>query len=64
MDNSSGISKLAGRTGSFLVALGVLSFFYGIFGGPRWFAFAGVAMMAASLVGFFVEELGDRRAKS
>lgn len=64
MNNSSGISKLAGRLGSLLVALGVLSFFFGIFGGPRTFAFVGVAMMAASLVGFFVEEQGNRKAQS
>lgn len=62
MSNSSGISKLAGHAGSLLAALGVLAFFVGIFGGPRTFAFAGLAMMAASIVGFFVEEQGDRRA--
>ena len=62
MGNSGGISKLAGRTASLLVVLGVITFFIGIFGGPRSFAFAGVAMMAASLVGFFIEEQGNRRA--
>ncbi len=51
---------MAGRTGSLLVALGVVAFFIGIFGGPRVFAFAGVAMMAASLVGFYIEEQGSR----
>lgn len=56
------MSKLAGRIGSLLCGLGVIAFFVGIFGGPRSFAFAGVAMMAASLVGFFVEEQGNRRA--
>ncbi len=62
MDNSSGISKMAGRVGSLLVALGVAAFFIGIFGGPRSFAFVGLAMMAAALVGFFVEEQINRRA--
>ena len=56
------MSKTAGRIGSLLCALGVVAFFFGVFGGPRQFAFAGVAMMAASLVGFFVEEQGNRRA--
>jgi hypothetical protein len=58
------MAKLAGRVGSLLVALGVIAFFIGIFGGPRTFAFAGVAMMAASLLAFFVEEQGNRRARS
>ena len=61
MGNSTGISKMAGRAGSLLVAVGVAAFFIGIFGGPRVLAFAGVAMMAASLVGFFIEEQGLRR---
>ena len=52
---------MAGRAGSLLVAVGVAAFFIGIFGGPRVLAFAGVAMMAASLVGFFIEEQGLRR---
>ncbi|MEO7660688.1 MAG: hypothetical protein ABIV48_13820 [Pyrinomonadaceae bacterium] len=64
MDNSSGNSRMAGRIGSLLVALGVAAFFIGIFGGPRSFAFAGLAMMAASLVSFFVEEQINRRAYS
>lgn len=61
MNNSSGISKTVGHLASVLAALGVLTFFFGIFGGPRMFAFAGVAMIVASLVGFFVEEQGSRR---
>ena len=60
MDNPNALSKTAGRIGSFLALLGVAAFFIGIFGGPRTFAFAGVAMMAASLVGFFVEEQATR----
>ena len=61
MNNPSGISKTAGRAGSLLAALGVIAFFIGIFGGPRPFAFVGLALMAASLVGFFLEEQGRRR---
>ena len=53
---------MAGRLASLICALGVVAFFIGIFGGPRSFAFAGVAMMVASMVGFFVEEQGDRAA--
>ncbi len=63
MDNLTGISKAAGYVGSALAAFGVLAFFFGIFGGPRSFAFAGLAMMVAALVGFFVEEQGVRAAK-
>jgi hypothetical protein len=62
MGNSTGISKMAGHIGSLLALLGVVAFFFGIFGGPRSFAIAGVAMMVASAVGFFVEEQGDRRS--
>lgn len=53
---------MAGHAGSLLAALGVVAFFIGIFGGPRAFAFAGVAMMVVSLAGFFIEEQGNRRA--
>ncbi len=62
MDNSSGFSKLAGRISSLLAILGVIAFFIGIFGGPRSFAFAGLAMIVASLVGYFIEEQANRRA--
>jgi hypothetical protein len=60
MENSSGISKMAGHVGSLLAAAGVVGFFIGIFGGPRSFAIGGVAMMAASIVGFLIEEQGSR----
>jgi hypothetical protein len=55
------MSKTAGRVGSLLAALGAVAFFIGIFGGPRTFAFAGLAMMVAAMVGFFIEEQGSRR---
>lgn len=61
MNNPSGISKTAGRAGSLLAALGVIAFFIGIFGGPRLLAFVGLALMAAALVGFFLEEQGHRK---
>ncbi len=60
MDNSTGISKLSGRLGSVLLALGVVSYFVGIFGGPRVLAFVGLGMMIVSLVAFFVEEKGQQ----
>ncbi|MEO7538487.1 MAG: hypothetical protein ABIV21_00525 [Pyrinomonadaceae bacterium] len=60
MSNSTGISKMAGRIGSLLAVLGVIAFFFGIFGGPRTFAFVGLAMMVGGVVGFFVEEQGER----
>ncbi len=63
MENSTGISKTAGHLGSALAAFGVLAFFIGIFGGPRSFAFAGLAMMVAAGVGFFIEEQGLRAAR-
>jgi hypothetical protein len=56
------MSKMAGKIGSLLCAVGVLGFFIGIFGGPRSFAIGGVVLMAVSLVGFFIEEQGDRKA--
>lgn len=52
---------MSGRLGSLLVAVGVVSFFIGIFGGPRALAFAGLAMMVVSLAAFFVEEQAQRR---
>ncbi len=55
------MSKTAGRIGSLLCAAGVIAFFIGIFGGPRTFAFAGVALMVASLAGFYIEELTSKR---
>ena len=52
---------MAGHIGSLLAIIGVIAFFIGIFGGPRSFAIGGVAMMAASTIGFFIEEMGKRR---
>ena len=62
MDNSTGFSKMAGFISSLLAVVGVIAFFVGIFGGPRSFAFAGLALIVASLVGYFVEEQAIRRA--
>lgn len=56
------MAKTVGRIGSLLCAAGVVSFFVGIFGGPRYLAFTGVALMAASLIGFFIEEQINRRS--
>ncbi|HRI05043.1 MAG TPA: hypothetical protein PLL77_15005 [Pyrinomonadaceae bacterium] len=62
MDNSTGFSKMAGLISSLLAVVGVVAFFVGIFGGPRTFAFAGLALIVASLVGYFIEEQAHRRA--
>lgn len=53
---------MAGFISSLLAVVGVIAFFVGIFGGPRSFAFAGLALIVASLVGYFVEEQAIRRA--
>lgn len=62
MSESTGMAKTVGRLGSLMCAAGVVAFFVGIFGGPRTFAFAGVALMVASLVAFFIEEQSNRRS--
>ena len=61
MSTQSGISKMAGRFGLLLMFAGLAAFFFGIFGGPRSYAFAGVAMMVASIVAFFLEEYGPKK---
>jgi hypothetical protein len=61
MGNATVISKTFGHIGAMLCTFGVLAFFIGIFGGPRTLAFVGLAMMVASLAGFFIEENASRR---
>lgn len=46
------------------VLVGCLLFFFGIFGGPRIFALVGVGVLVTSLIAFFIEEQGARRASS
>ena len=53
---------MAGLVSSLLAVAGVVAFFVGIFGGPRTFAFAGLALIVASLVGYFIEEQANRKA--
>lgn len=53
---------MVGMLSSLLAAAGVIGFFIGIFGGPRSFAFGGLALIVASLVGYFIEEQADRKA--
>ena len=53
---------MVGRIGSLLGLAGLLAFLLGIFGAPRSLAIAGVIMMVASFVSFFIEESGNRRA--
>jgi len=62
MAKSTGTARIAGLAGSVVCAAGVIAYFIGIFGGPRTFAFAGIALMAASLVAFFIEEQINRTA--
>lgn len=56
------MAKAVGRLGALMCAAGVVAFFVGIFGGPRVFAFTGVALMVTSLVAFFIEEQSNRRS--
>ncbi len=62
MEKSTGMSKTVGRVGSALGLIGLVLFLVGIFGAPREFAFAGVAMILASFAAFYIEEVGNRRA--
>ena len=62
MNNSSSGGKLIGMLSSLLAAAGCIGFFIGIFGGPRSFAFAGLALIIASLAGYFIEEQVNRNA--
>ncbi len=53
---------MIGMLSSLMAAVGVIAFFIGIFGGPRSFAFAGLALIVVSLAGYFLEEQANRRA--
>lgn len=64
MSNSTGMAKTAGLAGSLLCAAGVVIFFIGLFIGPKSGIFVGSALMIASLVGFFIEEQGERKSKA
>ena len=61
MAHANGISRMAGRAGSLMAVVGVLTFFFGLFGPTRTFLFVGVALIVLSFVSFFVEELEQRR---
>ncbi len=58
------MSKTVGRLASLVCAAGVISFFIGLFGGPRSMVIIGAALMSASLIGFFIEEQGNRKARA
>ncbi|MCC6824890.1 MAG: hypothetical protein IT172_04015 [Acidobacteria bacterium] len=64
MSDSTGMSRTAGRIGSVLCTLGVICFFSGLFFLPKSFVLYGVVIMAASLVGFYIEEYIDRTSAS
>lgn len=61
MENSSKSNSLSGRAGMLFVVVGVVLFMAGIFGAPRVLAFAGLGLMAFSLVAFFLEEHAQRK---
>jgi len=61
MDNSTGISKMAGRAGSLFALVGILTFFAGVFGAPRTFLFVGLALIVLALASYAFEEFGPRR---
>jgi hypothetical protein len=63
MENSSSMSKLAGRVGMLFVLAGCALFFAGIFGAPRTLAFVGLALMVSAVAGFFIEEFGPRKTR-
>ncbi len=46
-----------------LMWVGVIAFFFGIFGAPRVLAFVGLGLMVLSLVAFTVEEYSVRRSE-
>jgi hypothetical protein len=60
MSQSTGIAKTAGTIGSFLLAIGVLAFFAGIFGPVRNVLFVGIALILIAFAAFTVEELKPR----
>lgn len=62
MAEAQNTSKLAGRAGSLFALVGILAFFSGLFGAPRPLVFVGVALILLSLVAYFLEEQGQRRA--
>lgn len=55
-------SRLAGRIGSLFALAGIVIFMAGLFGAPRVLVFVGIGLIAVSLVAYYIEELGDRRA--
>jgi hypothetical protein len=64
MENSSSLSKLAGRVGMLFVLVGCALFFAGIFGAPRTLAFVGLALMVVSMAAFAFEEFAPGKTSS
>jgi hypothetical protein len=64
MGNLTGMAKTAGLFGSLLCAAGVVVFFIGLFIGPKSGVIVGSALMVASLIGFFIEEQGNRKRRA
>jgi hypothetical protein len=53
--------KTFGRFAGLVCAVGVISFFAGLFIAPRAFAIGGVALMVLSVALFWIEEIGHRK---
>ena len=51
-----------GRAGGVLTMVGVVTFFAGLFGAPRTLVFIGITLIVLSLVAYFLEEFGQRKA--
>lgn len=61
MTEATGISKIAGRTGSLLLVVGLAAFLIGLFGPVRNVMFVGIGLMLLSFASFFIEEFGPRK---
>jgi hypothetical protein len=61
MAQANGISRIAGRAGSLLAVVGLLTLLSGVFGiTPRNFVLVGVALFVLALAAFCMEEFGPR----
>ena len=62
MDQARGVSKTAGKAGSWLLIVGVLTYLSAVFSVvPRMFLLVGVTLIILSFVAFFLEDFAPRR---
>lgn len=62
MDQVSSVSKLAGRAGSLIAIVGLLTFFAGVFSfAPRLAVLMGIALFVFAIVAFVIEEYSQRK---